>query len=75
MDTLYILQLSFFEITLLSPHVREFGFRNPGNFCLWKPESWIILLRNPGSQVAEKRKNHVKLSRNSNQNLVTLPFT
>ena len=22
-----------------SPHVRESGFRNVGNFCLWKPES------------------------------------
>ena len=21
------------------PHVREFGFRNPGNVCLWNPES------------------------------------
>ena len=39
-DTLYILELSFFEITLLSPHVRECGFRNPGNFGLWNPESW-----------------------------------
>ena len=25
-------------------HVREFGFRNPGNVCLWNPESGQILL-------------------------------
>ena len=45
MDTLYILELSFFEIiTLLSPHVREFGFRNPESWknLLWNPESLAI---------------------------------
>ena len=26
----------------LSPHVRESGFRNPGIFCLWNPESWAL---------------------------------
>ena len=25
-----------------SPHVRESGFRNPGIFCLWNPESWAL---------------------------------
>ena len=49
MDTLYILELSFFGITLSSPHVRKFGFRNPGNFGLWNPESWKNLLWNPES--------------------------
>ena len=37
-------------ITLLSPHVRESGFRNPGIFCLWNPESGILLkigIQNP----------------------------
>lgn len=23
-----------------SPHVREYGCRNPGNFFMWNPESW-----------------------------------
>ena len=26
-----------------SPHVKESGFRNPGNFCIWNPESWKFL--------------------------------
>ena len=26
----------------LSPHVRESGFRNPENDCLWNPESWAL---------------------------------
>ena len=30
-----------------SPHVRESGFRNPGIFCLWNPESWAL---EPGIQ-------------------------
>ena len=25
-----------------SPHVRECGFRNPGKFYLWNPESWVL---------------------------------
>ena len=25
---------------LMSPHVRESGFQNPGNFWFWNPESW-----------------------------------
>ena len=25
-----------------SPHVRESGFRNPGIFCSWNPESWAL---------------------------------
>ena len=25
-----------------SPHVRESGFRNRGNFCLWNPEPWAL---------------------------------
>ena len=39
------------------PHVRESRFRNPGNVCLWIPESGKILLleykRNPESWVLE----------------------
>ena len=31
-----------------SPHVREFRFRNPRNFCLCNPESGKICLWNPG---------------------------
>ena len=27
---------------LISPHVRESGFRNPRIFCLWNPESWAL---------------------------------
>ena len=26
----------------VSPHVRESGFRNPGIFCSWNPESWAL---------------------------------
>ena len=26
----------------MSPHVRESGFQNPGNFCLWNQESWAL---------------------------------
>ena len=35
----------------VSPHVRESGFRNPGIFCLWNPESWALesSTRNPQS--------------------------
>ena len=43
-------------------HVREFGFRNPGNVCLWNPESGQILLseykkknRSPGFWNGEYR--------------------
>ena len=25
-----------------SPHLRETGFWNPRNFCLWRPESWAL---------------------------------
>ena len=25
-----------------SPHVRESGFCNSGNFCLWNLESWVL---------------------------------
>ena len=28
--------------THTSPHVRESGFRNPGTFCSWNPESWAL---------------------------------
>ena len=31
-----------------SPHVKESGFRNPGNFCIWNPESWKFLLVESG---------------------------
>ena len=27
---------------LASPHVTESGFRNWGNFCLWKRQSWAL---------------------------------
>ena len=33
------------------PHEREFGFRNPGNFCLYNPESGkflLVMIRNRG---------------------------
>ena len=32
----------------LSPHVKESGFRNPGNFCIWNPESWKFSLLESG---------------------------
>ena len=32
----------------ISPHVKESGFRNPGNFCFWNPESWKFLLVESG---------------------------
>ena len=35
-----------------SPHVKESGFRNPGNFCNWNPESWAL---ESGIQVYESR--------------------
>ena len=25
-----------------SPNVREFGFRNPGKFCLWNMKYWAL---------------------------------
>ena len=28
------------NITEISRHVKESGFRNPGNFCMWNLESW-----------------------------------
>ena len=33
----------FILLQTMSPHVRQFGFRYPGNLCLWTPESGIIL--------------------------------
>ena len=48
--TVFFGNYRFFEIALLlSPHVREFGFRNPENLGLWSPESWKLLLWNPES--------------------------
>ena len=32
----------------ISPHVKESGFQNPGNFCIWNPESWKFLLVESG---------------------------
>ena len=32
---------------LASPHVTETGFRNRGNFCLWKRETWALESRIP----------------------------
>ena len=37
------------------PYVRELGFRNPGNFCLWNPELRKIFLWNPKSWTLESR--------------------
>ena len=44
--------------------MREAGFQNEGNFCVWNPESWKICLRNPeffalepGIQLKESFKN------------------
>ena len=44
----------------MSPRVRESGFRNPGIFCLWNPESHQrlesrirVLLTNTGIQYLE----------------------
>ena len=39
-----IFKLDILVTRLKWPHVREFGFRNPGNVCLWNPESGKILL-------------------------------
>ena len=36
----------------MSPVVMESGFRNPGNFCLWNPESWA-----PESETAQEVRN------------------
>ena len=33
--------------SFLLPHVRESRFWNPGNFCLWNPESRVFGIRNP----------------------------
>ena len=30
------------NIELISPYVKESGFQNLGNFCLWNPESGIL---------------------------------
>ena len=32
----------------VSPHVREWGHRNPWNSCLWNSESWALESRNSG---------------------------
>ena len=55
---------SWSQLSSASPHVRESGFRNLGNVCLWDPESWALesgiqhkesgmplktAIRNPGS--------------------------
>jgi len=39
-------ELCWFSECNISPHVRESGFWNPGNFCLWNLESgiWKFLL-------------------------------
>ena len=34
--------MSKFAYLTESPHVTESGFRNRGNFCLWKSESWAL---------------------------------
>ena len=28
------------HLKIPGPHIRESGFRNPGNFCMWNPEYW-----------------------------------
>ena len=35
-------EFSSFHYHAYSPHVRDSGFRNPGNVCLWNPESWVL---------------------------------
>ena len=44
------------------PHVREFGVQNPGNFCLWPPESWAlesrIQFKNPTNDWNPESKFH-----------------
>ena len=30
------------EVPRRSPNVREFGFRNPGKFCLWNMKYWAL---------------------------------
>ena len=49
------LRSSHFFVTVLlvrakdiPPHVRESGFWNPRNFCMWTPESWKVLLVESG---------------------------
>ena len=37
----------------VSPHVRDWGLQNPGNFCLWNPEYGKFILWNPGSRALE----------------------
>ena len=34
--------LLYIYIFSIPPHVRESGFRNQRNFCLWNPESWAL---------------------------------
>ena len=46
-------QFGFFTVcfknpNVSSPHVRESGFRNPGNFYIQNPESWKFLLVESG---------------------------
>ena len=36
------LNMLYFIYLDVSPHVTESGFRNPGIFCLWNPESWAL---------------------------------
>ena len=35
------------------PHVKESGFKNPGNFCLWNPESGKIWHMESGIRLKE----------------------
>ena len=40
----------FLEKHAVSPDVKESGFRNPGNFYIWNPESWKFLFGESGIQ-------------------------
>ena len=37
----------------VSPNLRDFGFRNQGNFCLWNLESREVLFVESGKQFKE----------------------
>ena len=54
--------------SFLSPHVRESRFRNPGNFCLWNPKSWIFGMRNPTNDWNPESKFYWKILESSSWN-------
>ena len=48
-DKLSVLNIPLAELIVISPHQREFEFQEPGNFCLWNPESGKFCSWNPDS--------------------------